>query len=48
MPDAQTLYTLLNALVPLEDLVLCGSQRFHSPGFADLFVEVLRHRVTIK
>jgi len=41
MPDAQTLFTLLNTLVPLEDLILRGSQRLHSPGYADLFAEVL-------
>jgi hypothetical protein len=44
MPDAQALFTLLDALLLLDDLVLHGSQRFHSPGFADLFAEVLTRR----
>jgi hypothetical protein len=44
MPDAKTLFTLLNALIPLEDLVRRGSQRFHRPGYSDLFAEVLTRR----
>jgi hypothetical protein len=41
MPDAQTLFSLLNTLVPLDTLLLQGSLRLHSPGYADLFAEVL-------
>lgn len=44
MHDAHALFARLDALLPLDDLLRHGSQRLHSPGFHDLFAEVLTRR----